>query len=451
MRVTYRPSRYQRAILSLPEKYNLLLCGGRGGGKSFAIIFLLLKHIEQYGERARALLVRESWDALKQLEDEFELIALYATNGAVKHNKTEHAFYFPNGGTVVFNQIAEQKDYVKFQGKSFTLLIVDEFGLIRDTRWVLLLTSNLRGPKGIPLRTVWAANPGGPQHGFLYHEFIKKSQPWRKYEYEGQEWYICPSTWRDNPNIDQEDYVKKLRAACKGDEDLFRAWDRGDWDIARGAYFAGALDERIHKITNKEFPLQKLDRRVWRPYVSIDWGTGSPSVTYVFAESPGILKYPKGSLIICDELATHEPDNINEGLNWPPSKLAEATIQLAAKWNCPPEGVSDDANGLEETLINQLEDYGLFVVRPTKDRLSGWSAMREMLMAVKERNGNPGLFIHERCEYFWKTVPYLERDVKRPEDIVTKNVPDHGADSARYGVMHRYYKDAHSGGLVGAF
>ena len=60
--------------------------------------------------------------------------------------------------------------------------------------------------------------------------------------------------------------------------------------------------------------------------------------------------------------------------------------------------------------------------------------MRGLLDNVKTRNGQPGMWISARCKYFWATVPFLERDPTRPEDIVTKG-PDHGADAARYAVM----------------
>lgn len=441
-------SDYQRAVLSIPGGLNMLLCGGRGGGKSWAIMFLLMRHAEQYGPLAYALLVRESYEAIKQLEEDLELLLEQVYKGSVRHNKTDHTFYFPNGAKVQFGQLADQKDYVKYQGKSYTMLVVDEYGAIPNTKWVTMLMSNLRGHKSVPIRTILAANPGGAQHGHIYHNFILRAPPWTKFEHMGQQWVVCPSTWRDNPNINQIAYLKQLKASCGNDEDLFKAWDTGNWNISRGAYFAGSLDENVHRIPIRSFPVQKMSK-IWMPKIGMDWGSGAPSVCYIGLESPGVRHFPKGSLILADELATHDPDDLNQGLNWPPSKLADAVKELCRPWDCPPEGVSDDAYGLEDNLINKLEDYGIFVHRPDKERIAGWQIMRNMLNNAKERNGQPGLWISERCSYFWQTVPHLQRDIKRPEDILTTG-PDHGADACRYLCME-VGKHAFHGSIIGHY
>jgi hypothetical protein len=61
--------------------------------------------------------------------------------------------------------------------------------------------------------------------------------------------------------------------------------------------------------------------------------------------------------------------------------------------------------------------------------------MRELLTNVRDKKDGPGLWVSSRCRYFWQTVPFLERDPSRPEDVVTDG-PDHAADAARYAVLH---------------
>ena len=63
------PTPYQHTVLELPEEANVLLAGGRGGGKTYAVLFLVLRHVEQYGENARPLILRETHKALTEIED----------------------------------------------------------------------------------------------------------------------------------------------------------------------------------------------------------------------------------------------------------------------------------------------------------------------------------------------------------------------------------------------
>lgn len=55
------PTPYQARCLAVPETYNLFLGGGRGGGKSYGALLLVLRHVEQYSDRARPLIVRETY------------------------------------------------------------------------------------------------------------------------------------------------------------------------------------------------------------------------------------------------------------------------------------------------------------------------------------------------------------------------------------------------------
>jgi hypothetical protein len=82
--------------------------------------------------------------------------------------------------------------------------------------------------------------------------------------------------------------------------------------------------------------------------------------------------FPKGTLILVDELATCDPRDLNVGLHWPPSKLAEAISEMARRWGMRSvHGVSDDASGLDDSLLNVLRQHGLFFQRAQKQRIAG--------------------------------------------------------------------------------
>ena len=53
-------SPFQQRVLSVPEEFDVALLGGRGGAKSYTLALLALRHVEQYGARARVLYVRRT-------------------------------------------------------------------------------------------------------------------------------------------------------------------------------------------------------------------------------------------------------------------------------------------------------------------------------------------------------------------------------------------------------
>ena len=71
----------------------------------------------------------------------------------------------------------------------------------------------------------------------------------------GGKWVYAPSTYRDNPFIDQNEYRRQLEASCPSDRELLRAWLEGDWAIARGAFFGSVLDEGTNAIDPWQLPL----------------------------------------------------------------------------------------------------------------------------------------------------------------------------------------------------
>ncbi len=59
---------FQQRALAVPEELDLFLGGGRGGGKSYLLALLALRHVEQYGAAARILYVRRTYKGLADAE-----------------------------------------------------------------------------------------------------------------------------------------------------------------------------------------------------------------------------------------------------------------------------------------------------------------------------------------------------------------------------------------------
>jgi hypothetical protein len=437
----YNP--FQQKVMLLPEELDAFLGGGRGGGKSYALALLALRHAEQYGTAARILYLRRTYKGLA----DFELVTrdLFGKvyGGAARFNSAEHVWRLPNGGYMELGQLETHADYSKYQGRSFTLLLIDEAGQYPDPALLDILRSNLRGPKGMPIRTIIAANPGGVGHHWLAKRYVFRAAPWTPFleEKSKRTFVYAPSTFAENQFIDREQYDEQLVSSCPGDPELLKSWRDGDWAIARGAYFANVLDEARNAVD----PWQAIPQG-WQTYLAHDFGSSAPSATYIVAKSPGGEGpdgkfYPRDSLVLVDELATCKHERPSEGLGWTVPILAEEILAMCKRWKVRPDGVADDAIFAQGghgagSIADEFRRYGvLFFPAKKADRLTGWNIMRRLL-ADAGKPDVPGLYVSRGCEYFWSTVPYLARDQKRVEDVDSSG-PDHAADAVRYGCLRR--------------
>lgn len=434
------PTPYQSRVLSVPEDVDLFLGGGRGGGKSHCKALLILRHVEQHRERARVLYVRRTYKGLADFELVLRSLFSAAYGSAASYNSTEHVFRLPYG-YVELAQVDTLGAYDKVQGRSFTMIMVDELTQWGDPFVIDMLRSNLRGPKDMPLRTVYAGNPGGIGHQWVASRYVLPARAWMPFQDQvGGRCVHSPSTYLDNPHLDADDYRRQLRAACAGDDELFRAWTEGDWSVARGAFFAGCLSpERCATDPWAERP------RGWDAFLAHDFGTASPSATYLMTRSPGAAGpdgryYPRGSLIALDELATVRPNRPTEGLGWTVPRLAEGIKEMCGRWGTRPQGAADDsifarARGYgAATIADEFSQQGV-IFRPAGKggRKAGWQRMRTLLSQAGSPD-RPGLYISTGCKYAWETLPVIPRDPRDPEDL-DSDAPDHAADAIRYGCV----------------
>ncbi|MDB5851082.1 MAG: hypothetical protein JWP29_4834 [Rhodoferax sp.] len=436
---------FQTNLLALPEELDVFAGGGRGGGKSYGLALLALRHCEQYGQRARVLYLRKTYAGLR----DFELVTrelfgmVYGTDA--RYNGSEHIWRMPGGGYVELGQLESHGDYAKYQGRSFTLLLVDEAGQYSDPSLLDIMRSNLRGAKDIPIRVVIAANPGGPGHHWIAKRYVFRAGPWKAFHEERSKrtWVYAPSTYDGNQFIDRDQYRDQLESACPTDPELLRAWLTGDWAVNRGAYFAAVLDESRNAVD----PWAAVATG-WTTWIAHDFGSAAPSVTYLMAQSPGETHegvfYPRDSIVLVDELAAVRPDNLNMGLQWTASTTAEAIVEFLKPWKVKARGVADDACFADTghgsgSIAQEFSRKGVYFLPAKKaDRITGWTLMRRML-ADAGKPDVPGLYVSRRCAYFWDTVPNLARDMKRIEDVDSSG-PDHGADACRYGILRRNHQ-----------
>lgn len=453
--IEQRPDRlspWQAKAMAVPEQFDVFLGGGRGGGKTFTLAALFLRHCEQHGDNARCLVVRKSFPGLQDLESEFRQYFGAVYGDRLRQDAQKHRFMLPNGATIQLDQLERETDFAKYQGKSFTHIAVDEAGQYASPALVDRLRSSLRAPAGVPTRFFLLANPGGAGHAWLVRRYALR-ESWKPYTdaATGFDFVTIASTYKDNGFIDRERYAKNLMASCATDPELGKAWLDGDWSILRGAYFSSVIEEQRNMIE----PWAKLPRELpndpwddgptgWEYYLAHDFGVAAPSVTYLCARSPGAegpdgIFYPRGSIVLVDEETTTHPDDLNQGLGLTVPDQADRIKGMCKRWGVRPSGVADDAifnatGSQHGSIADEFNKAGVYFSRARKgSRLGGWQVMRRLLADAGQPDV-PGLYVSRKCQVWWQTVPALPRDPRNPEDV-DSTAADHAADACRYGCI----------------
>src|SRR5687768_9983977 len=98
-------SPFQERVLQTPEEHDLCLAGGRGGAKSHCAAFLVLRHAEQHGPRARALYIRKTHSGCEDFVAITRQIFGAVYGVSARYNANEGLWKLPNGATLEINQI----------------------------------------------------------------------------------------------------------------------------------------------------------------------------------------------------------------------------------------------------------------------------------------------------------------------------------------------------------
>jgi hypothetical protein len=445
------PTEFQQKIIDC--SVDLILPGGRGGGKSFGIAQKIAAKVAKYGESYRGLYVRKTYKGITDFEGICRKVFRSLCPGA-KYHKTEKTWTFKNGATLELNQLEHDKDYDKFQGRSFTDLIVDECGQYASPRLLDLLLSNLRGEAGLDLTRTLIANPGGVGHGWLLKRYINNrsiGEPYTDSDTE-RECVTLTSTYLDNPTIDQAKYLQSLKSSTANDEELQRAYVDGDWNIARGAFFASVLEKSRTLI-----PAWRSLPPNWLHFLGMDYGTAAPCAIYLAAISPGTewqgLYYPRGSVILVDELYISHHKDFSKGLYLTIPQQSEQIKAFCQRWKISPQNghsIADDAcfsmDG-RKSIADEFLSCGVRWKRAGKgDRLPGWEHLRTLMRQSGDRE-LPGLYVSESCKAWWELMPLVPRSEKNPWDVDT-NANDHAADATRYISLVTLASDTRQGGAA---
>ena len=423
----------QLQFLYATEKY-VGYGGARGGGKSWSVRTKATLLCLQY-PGIKILIVRRTY---AELENNHIIPLRESLSKLARYNKTEKRFYFPNGSTIKFGYCNNDNDLMQYQGVEYDVIFIDEATQLKE-EWIVKITACLRGVNNFPKQIFYTMNPGGPSHNyfkrlFIDRRFIGNENP--------EEYKFIQAKATDNKALmrTQADYIKQLDNLPPK---LRKAWRDGSWDIFEGAFFEEFLNDPTHYedrrwthvISAKDFTVPTW----WEVYRSFDWGYRRPfSCGYWAIDGDGVI-YRIAEFYGCQRDTMTRESIANEGLKWSPDKVFQALREYEDNHPLLKDreinGVADPAIWDKETGISIQETaakYGIYFKRGDNRRVPGWMQCHYRMQF--DKNGFPRMYILDTCRDFIRTIPSLQYDEHKVEDVDTSQ-EDHQADEFRYFAM----------------
>lgn len=431
----------QKALIDCPVP-EILFGGARGGGKTDGFLGKWGLKALRYGTGFNAVFFRQEMPQQDDLIDRAKEI--YGPVGG-KWQQQKHLFLMPRGGRIRFRPLESIVDAMKYQGQNLSDAAVEEAGNYADPAPIDRLFGCLRSRAAVPVQMLMSANPGGPGHHWIKDRFIDPAplgmKILKRYAQDGRELkhtavYI-PSKVQDNRILLAHDpgYIDRLYLV--GSATLVKAWLEGDWSVIEGAYFPEFGPKHIVK----PFAIPKH----WTRIRAMDWGSARPFCVLWIAVSDGeLVNVPRGALVVYREWYGWN-GKPNTGCKLTAEKVGEGIQQLealdAAEGITPSDSVLDPAAFARDGGPSIAERMNLGFRGADNSRVAkhgamgGWDQVRDRLVGEDDK---PQLYVFSNCTHLIRTLPALQHDAKRAEDVDTDS-EDHAADTLRYGCMSRPY------------
>ncbi len=425
------PNEKQRRFLTDGHKY-VAYGGARGGGKSWAV-------------RVNALLMAARYPGITQMIIRRSYPELYANHikpflqmlprGSYSYNDTRKEISLPNSSRIIFRYCANDADLLNFQGTECDVMYIDEATQLTEEQFRVLAACVRGALDGVPKRCYLTCNPGGIGHQWVKRLFVdRRFKPGERAE----EYSFIPAGVRDNKALmrAQPDYIKQLEALPPK---LREAWLDGSWDVHMGQFFEDFYDRAEHyadrRWTHVIEPFEIPED--WRIYRSFDWGYNRPFSCGWWAVDFDGVAYRILEMYGC----TGTP---NEGVRWTPDKVFSeiARTEREHRWlkGKKINGVADPAiwdGSSGESIAACSARHGIYFTPGDHARIPGWMQMHYRL--AFDENGYPMLYVFKNCAAFIRTLPLLQYDGQRVEDLDSDG-EDHIADETRYFLMSRPIK-----------
>lgn len=370
----------------------------------------------------------------------------------------EDEIRFWNGSKIYLCHCKDEKDIYKYQGAEIHVLIIDELTHFTESMYRFLRNRVRMVGVVIPPeyagrfpRILCGANPGNIGHLWVKTTFVTAAQPMEMRLMPANDGgmlrqYI-PARLEDNPSMAQDDPGYEMRLEGLGSAALVQAMRWGDWDVIEGAFF-DCWDSGKHVVRPFEIPEE------WTRFRSGDWGSAKPfsfgwwAVVGDKFRTPQGVWLPRGCIVRYREWYGMQKGKQNVGLKLHANEVGAKLASLELKdprlvgGVLDPAAFSEDGGpSIAERINAELIKAKLVPFRPADNKrvpargaLGGWDQFRARL--VGDDDGLPMLVTFSTCVDFIRTVPALQHDPDKPEDV-DSDMEDHAPDEGRYACMSR--------------
>ena len=391
--------------------------GARGGGKSHWLLAQMGADDCQRVAGLKCLLLRKVGKAnIEQFEDLRRRLF-----GKLKHEFSAYrgVLAFANGSRIIAGHFQSEKDIDAYLGLEYDVIGVEEGTTLTSRKYQDISTCCRTSKPNWRPRIYSTTNPGGVGHAWYRTKFVVPMVEKRQ-----TDTIFVPARVGDNA-FNNPEYRKVLEGLSGWQK---RAWLDGDWDIAAGQYFTNFRRD-MHVVQDFD------DSRAVEWFAALDYGFAHYTASLLGCRDGD------GNTFIVDEHAERlwlpQRHATAIRLMLARHKIGDRKLELAdlKRFVAGADVFSRQSDGT--TIAAQYAKQGITLRSANMDRINGWA---EILDLFGEPNVGlaPRLFIHQRCKRLIETLPALQHDPNRPEDVLKVDADEDGvggddaADALRY-------------------
>ena len=420
--------------------------GARGGGKSHWLLAQMGADDCQRVAGLKCLLLRKVGKAnLEHFED---LRRKLFTQLPHEFSAFRGVLSFANGSRIIAGHFQSESDIDAYLGLEYDVIGIEEATTLTARKYQDITTCCRTSKPNWRPRIYSTTNPGGVGHAWYRAKFIVPFQQCKQ-----DTTRFVPARVTDN-SFNNPEYRKVLEGLSGWQK---RAWLEGDWDIAAGQFFTNFRRD-VHVIEDFD------DTRAREWFASFDYGFAHYTVcllgcrdgdgnTFIVDEHAERMWLPQRhadaikTMVARHRLSGRVAMRGQARLSWisqdelQPRTLTMANLQRIV---AGADVFSRQSDGT--TIAAQYSKHGINLRCANTDRVNGWAAVMQgfgepnVLNLDGESGGGvrPTLFIHQRCKRLIETLPALQHDPNRPEDVLKVDADEDGnggddaADALRY-------------------